>query len=335
MRSIQYNNLDISLFATRHGSKKLESFMHLAHKRRSIISELLLRSFKRGDIISNDFTDYGDDESDHLQLHYGICTLHKTHPEYALPFTTFVPNFIGLIDKVFHDTNTEDPELDPVPYVMRCVGSWKHDMMRGSPPIRNRWLRVREALRIPDVRVPTYKESAKKVVYFLSNAGLTSYWFGWTRDGIQHWLRHEKRLIKRAINEAPVHMILYIKPHPLIHDDTLQCILSELEFPKEQVYTKNCSLNIVLSNCAYGVVNTGTSFYHFLTRGVPIVCMDDTYSSFPVHRFALNHPRHLPYISSILSIDKLHIEMDRLASNIVLQDEFSVFISEIRKRKTD
>jgi len=314
------------------GSKQLASFMSNAHKRRSAVSELLLRSFETGDIISNDFSDYGDN-SERIQLHYGICTHHKTHPEYALPFTTFVPNFVGLIDKVFLDTNAEDPELDPIPYVMICVGSWKHDRMICHPPVRNRWLHVRKALRIPDIQVPTYREDAKKAVYFLSNVGLTSYWFGWTTDGVQNWLQHEKLLIKRAVNEAPVHIILYLKPHPLMHDDMLNLILSELEFPMERVYAKNCSLDIVLRDCAYGVVNTGTSFYHFLTRGVPIICMNDTHSIFPVSRFSVCHPRHLPYVSSTDFVDKLHVELDRLASNIVLQDEFSEFISEIRKTK--
>lgn len=329
MRSIQYNNLDVALFARARASPKAAAFAENSHKRRSVISELLLRSFRSGDRISNDFTDYGDDT--HVQLHYGICTPHKTHPEYALPFNAFVPGFVGLVDKIFHDTNCGDPELDPIPYVLTCVGSWRHDLMAPQrAPSPNRWARVRERLRLPDVRPPIYKANATKAVYFLSNVGANSYWFGWTERGALDWQRRELIMIGRAIRDAPVHVTLHIKPHPLMSEATLAHFLSCADIPRARVYARNCSLDDVLDGCAYGVVNTGTAFYHLLTRGVPIVCMDDTYSILPVSRFAIRHPRCLAFVSKALPVDKLQREMDALSSRIVLEDEFDPFVSELR-----
>lgn len=200
---------------------------------------------------------------DKLSIHFGILPSRKGLIDYKNIFDRYNENFIGISKSLGN-------------YVYISHGSWSHKYAEKRATIKGRY-GIFES--IYHTRLIPYKNMKKgKVVIFVQNYSEYEYWYGWDANDVEDWIDREKNIIDRVLKITK--KTVYIKFHPNTEDKYISKFLDNM---KINVLCKSVDKSEIVKEFDCCVVNSGTTGIYMIMKGIPVYCVNDEYSTIPVH----------------------------------------------------
>lgn len=218
------------------------------------------------------------------EIHYGIVPRFKKNLFYKQLFFEGREGFFGLSVNVFQDANISERQRH---IVMLSIRSWNHRSREYLDVKKDRYKYI---LRRLNKTVDTYRinRNGRKIVLFIQNYSESEYWFGWSEGDIDTWVKREKTYLQ-TIRQYSDRTIL-LKFHPKTDDRHITYFLESLreqQLNNVVVLPKTQRLDSLLYDvdlyCC--IVNSGSVALETCIRGVPLFCIDDTFSNLPIKPF--------------------------------------------------
>ena len=228
--------------------------------------------------------------SNELSIHMGINPLLKVNKEYNKYFFTFQKTFIGMSKNFLYDANNDLSDTHTVreKYVMISRGSWNHEYKIYYPTVEDSFRKFyeNEEIVLKSWWSENYKISHQNnaIVIFVQNYSEFEYWFGWEKDDFNIWLSREKSFVEK-ISQCTKKTI-YIKFHPKMETKYIEEYKKKLAKHNVKYLSQKERLDYIFSKVDSCVINSGSTAIMSMISGIPTFCIDDKYSSIPVHKIA-------------------------------------------------
>lgn len=257
---------------------------------------LLADEFKFN-IIDNNTTQFAINDTDKF-IHIGINPSLKCFENYKKNFFSYQQSFVGFSRNFLYDANNHILPINKIreEYVMISQGSWNHKYKKFVKTRTNSFQKFleREMDVFDKLWSPEYviNENRGSLVVFVQNYSKYEYWFGWDSsiDDYKHWLNREFDFLTDILKHTKKHV--YIKFHPKMDEDYMKIYKNKVNQHAKNTqisyFEKNVPLNDIFEMVDCCIVNSGSTSIMALVKGIPVFCIDDFYSSIPVHKMAVN-----------------------------------------------
>lgn len=232
-------------------------------------------------------------------IHIGIDPSLKCFEDYKKNFFSYQQSFVGFSRNFLYDANNDILPINRIrkEYVMISRGSWNHKYKRFFKTHTNSFKKFldREIDVFDKLWSSEYVigENRGSLVVFVQNYSKYEYWFGWDNsiDDYEHWLNRELNFLNDVLEHTSKRV--YIKFHPKMDD-----AYREVYKNKVNQYDRNTPISFLKRNVTLHdifkfvdccIVNSGSTAIMALVMGIPVFCIDDFYSSIPVHKMAVNN----------------------------------------------
>lgn len=227
-----------------------------------------------------------------LSIHKGIYPELKTNIDYKKCFFSFEKNFLGLSRNFLYDANNNASYTHFIrnKYVMISRGSWNQKHKTYFPIIDDSFKRFYEDEEIvlkswwsDNYRISHVNNA---VVIFVQNYSKYEYWFGWEKDDVNIWLSREKAFVEKVYQSTK--KTIYIKFHPKMETIYVDEYKKNIKAYDIKYFSQKEKLDYIFDKVDSCVINSGSTAIMSMIYGLPTFCIDDTYSSIPVHKLACN-----------------------------------------------